>query len=85
MAKRWYVIHTYSGYEQKVKSDLEHRIESYGLQDQIVNVQIPTEQVTKLKDGGSALPKTKRCSPVMCLSVWRLMTTHGPSCAIRQA
>ena len=33
MAKRWYVVHTYSGYENKVKTDLEHRIEIYGLQD----------------------------------------------------
>ncbi len=30
MAKRWYVVHTYSGYENKVKTDLEHRIETYG-------------------------------------------------------
>jgi transcriptional antiterminator NusG len=63
MAKRWYVIHTYSGYEQKVKSDLEHRIESYGLQDQIVNVQIPTEQVTKLKDGGERVTKDEKVFP----------------------
>ena len=44
MAKRWYVVHTYSGYESKVKTDLEHRIESYGLQDQIVDIQIPTDR-----------------------------------------
>ena len=39
MAKRWYVIHTYSGYENKVKTDLERRIESYGLQRQVVDIQ----------------------------------------------
>ena len=33
MAKRWYVVHTYSGYENKVKTDLVHRIEIYGLED----------------------------------------------------
>ena len=43
MAKRWYVIHTYSGYENKVKTDLEHRIEIYGLQDKVVDIKIPTE------------------------------------------
>ena len=37
MAKRWYVIHTYSGYENKVKDDLEHRIASYNLADQVVD------------------------------------------------
>ena len=46
MAKRWYVVHTYSGYENKVKTDLEHRIEIYGLEDKVVDIQIPTEQVT---------------------------------------
>ena len=50
MAKRWYVVHTYSGYENKVKTDLEHRIEIYGLEDKVVDIQIPTEQVTELKE-----------------------------------
>ena len=48
MAKRWYVIHTYSGYENKVKTDLEHRIEIYGLQDKVVDIKIPTEEVTEI-------------------------------------
>ena len=52
MAKRWYVIHTYSGYENKVKADLEHRIEAYGLENAVVDIQIPTEEVTEVKDGG---------------------------------
>ena len=33
MAKRWYVIHTYSGYENRVKTDLNQRIETYGMED----------------------------------------------------
>ena len=52
MAKRWYVVHTYSGYENKVKTDLEHRIETYGMEDMIVDIQIPTEEVTEIKEGG---------------------------------
>lgn len=52
MAKHWYVIHTYSGYENKVKSDLEHRIETYGLEDQIVDIKIPTEEVVQVKSDG---------------------------------
>ena len=42
MAKRWYVIHTYSGYENKVKGDLEHRIEVAGLENNVVDIKIPT-------------------------------------------
>lgn len=63
MAKRWYVVHTYSGYENKVKTDLEHRIETYGMQDQIVDIQIPTEEVTKLKDGGERVTKDEKVFP----------------------
>src|SRR5439155_18034287 len=42
--RKWYVIHTYSGYENKVKTNLEHRIESMGVQDKIFQVVIPTEE-----------------------------------------
>lgn len=63
MAKRWYVVHTYSGYEQKVKGDLEHRIETYGAQDLIVDIQIPTEEVTEIKDGGKRDVKTSKVFP----------------------
>jgi len=47
----WYVIHSYSGYENKVKKNLEHRIESMGMQDQIFQVVVPTEEEVELKDG----------------------------------
>ena len=63
MAKRWYVIHTYSGYENKVKADLEHRIETYGMADQIVDIQIPTEEVTEIKDGGKRETKESKVLP----------------------
>lgn len=63
MAKRWYVIHTYSGYENKVKADLEHRIEIFGMQDQIVDIQIPTEEVTEIKDGGKRETKESKVLP----------------------
>jgi len=48
---KWYVIHTYSGYENKVKTNLEHRIESMGAQDQIFQVVIPTEDEIEIRDG----------------------------------
>ncbi len=63
MAKRWYVIHTYSGYENKVKKDLEHRIETYGLDKQVVDIKIPTEEVTEIKEGGKRETKDAKVFP----------------------
>jgi len=49
--RRWYVIHTYSGYENKVKKNLEQRIRAMGMQDRIFQVIVPTEEVVELKGG----------------------------------
>jgi transcriptional antiterminator NusG len=49
--RSWYVVHTYSGYENKVKKNLEHRIESMGMQDQIFQVVVPTEEEVEIKEG----------------------------------
>jgi transcription termination/antitermination protein NusG len=49
--RKWYVIHTYSGYENKVKANLEHRIDSMGVRDKIFQVVIPTEEEIEIKDG----------------------------------
>ena len=49
--KQWYVIHTYSGYENKVKANLERRVESMGMEDKIFRVVVPTEEVVEYKDG----------------------------------
>ena len=51
MEKRWYVVHTYSGYENKVKTNLEKRVESMGMQDKIFRVLVPTEEEVVNKDG----------------------------------
>ncbi|HIU24334.1 MAG TPA: transcription termination/antitermination protein NusG [Candidatus Coprovicinus avistercoris] len=63
MSKHWYVIHTYSGYENKVKADLEHRIETFGLENSVVDIQIPTEEVTELKEGGKRETKESKVFP----------------------
>ena len=47
---KWYVIHTYSGYENKVASDLATMVESRGMQDLIQEIRIPTEIVTEIKE-----------------------------------
>jgi transcriptional antiterminator NusG len=49
--KRWYVVHTYSGYENKVKTNLEKRIEYLNLGEKIFRVEVPQKPVTKIKDG----------------------------------
>jgi len=49
--RRWYVIHTYSGYENKVKTNLEHRIHSMDMGDKIFQVLVPTEEEIEIKNG----------------------------------
>ncbi|HEY8467797.1 MAG TPA: transcription termination/antitermination protein NusG [Solirubrobacterales bacterium] len=48
---RWYVINTYSGHENKVKHNLEHRVETMNARNKVRQVVVPTEQVSELKDG----------------------------------
>ena len=48
---KWYVVHTYSGYENKVATDLEKMVESRKMQDLILDIKIPTEKVSEVKDG----------------------------------
>jgi len=49
--REWYVIHSYSGYENKVKQNLEQRIETMGMQDKIFRVVVPTEEEVEIRDG----------------------------------
>jgi transcription termination/antitermination protein NusG len=49
--RRWYVVHCYSGYENKVRHAIEQRIESMGMQDKIFDVVVPTEEQIEIKDG----------------------------------
>ena len=49
--RRWYVIHTYSGYENKVRQNLMHRIETMEMQEQIFRVIVPTEEEIEIKNG----------------------------------
>jgi len=47
---KWYVVHTYSGYENKVKANIEKIIENRNMQDAILDIQIPLEEVVEIKD-----------------------------------
>jgi len=49
--RRWYVLHTYSGYEENVKQNLTQRIESMDMENKIFNILIPTEKKIKIKNG----------------------------------
>ncbi len=51
MARQWYVVHTYSGYEKKVKESLQNRIESESMQESFGDVLIPSETVVEMKKG----------------------------------
>lgn len=66
MEKRWYVVHTYSGYENKVKANLEKRVESMGMEDKIFRVLVPMEEELVNKDG----KKKPSCAKFTLAMLW---------------
>ena len=60
--KRWYIVHTYSGYENKVKSNLEKRIEYMNMSDKIFRIEVPQKTVTQIK-GGKKQEKDEKIFP----------------------
>jgi len=59
MVGDWYVVHTYAGYEQRVKDNLETRIDSFDAHDRILEIVIPTEEVTEYKKGKKTISQKK--------------------------
>lgn len=59
MEKAWFVIHTYSGYENKVKANLEKRVESMNMSDKIFRVVVPMEDEVQVKEGKRKIVKRK--------------------------
>lgn len=57
--KQWYVIHTYSGYENKVKANLERKVHSMAMENEIFRVLVPMEDEVELKDGKKKIAKKK--------------------------
>ena len=55
----WYVVHTYSGYENKVATDLQTMVENRRLQDLICDIKVPTEMVPEIKDGKERMVEHK--------------------------
>ncbi len=60
---KWYVAHTYSGYENKVKLDIEKTVENRGLQDQIFEVSVPLESVLEINKDGKEVTAKKKLFP----------------------
>ena len=55
MAKQWYIVHTYSGYENKVRESLKQRTEALGMENEIGEILIPTEDVVEMRDGAKVI------------------------------
>ena len=64
---KWYVVHTYSGYENTVKATIEKTVESRGLQEQILAVSIPLETVTEITESGVSKTYDRKVYPVYVL------------------
>ena len=60
---KWYVVHTYSGYENKVASNLEKTVENRQLQDLIQEIRVPTEKVTEITDSGKRKEVERKIFP----------------------
>ncbi len=59
---KWYVVHTYSGHENKVKANIEKMVETRGMQDLILDIVVPTEDIVEVKDGQRKI-KTRKIFP----------------------
>ena len=59
LEKQWFVIHTYSGYENKVKNNLESRVQTMGMEDKIFQVLVPTEEELEVKNGKKRIVQRK--------------------------
>jgi transcriptional antiterminator NusG len=59
MDKHWYIVHTYSGYENKVRESLRQRADALGMAEAIGEVLIPTEDVVEMRDGNRVISKKK--------------------------
>ncbi|MGO3358307.1 MAG: transcription termination/antitermination protein NusG [Bifidobacterium crudilactis] len=67
---KWYVLHTYSGYEKRVKANVESRVSSFGLEDKIFQVEIPMEEVEKHTDKGKKIVTRVRIPGYVLIRMW---------------
>lgn len=67
---KWYVLHTYSGYEKRVKTNVESRVQSFGLEDKIFQIEVPMEEVEKHTDKGKKVITRVRVPGYVLIRMW---------------
>ena len=67
---KWYVLHTYSGYEKRVKTYVESRVTSFGLEDKIFQIEVPMEEVDKHTDKGKKVITRVRIPGYVLIRMW---------------
>lgn len=67
---KWYVLHTYSGYEKRVKTNVESRVNSFGLEDKIFQIEVPMEEVDKHTDKGKKVITRVRIPGYVLIRMW---------------
>lgn len=67
---KWYVLHTYSGYEKRVKTNVESRVVSFGLEDKIFQIEVPMEEVDKHTDKGKKVITRVRIPGYVLIRMW---------------
>ncbi len=67
---KWYVLHTYSGYEKRVKTNVESRVVSFGLEDKIFQIEVPMEEVDKHTDKGKKVITRVRVPGYVLIRMW---------------
>lgn len=67
---KWYVLHTYSGYEKRVKTNVESRVASFGLEDKIFQIEVPMEEVDKHTDKGKKVVTRVRIPGYVLIRMW---------------
>ena len=77
---RWYVVHTYSGYENKVKTDLEKTIKNRELEDYFFDIVVPMEEQIEIKDG-----KQKEKTGEDRYKIWDIQDLSACGCSLRSA
>ncbi|KFI45026.1 transcription antitermination protein nusG [Bifidobacterium bohemicum] len=67
---KWYVLHTYSGYEKRVKTNVESRVQNFGLEDKIFQIEVPLEEVEKHTDKGKKVLTRVRVPGYVLIRMW---------------
>ena len=79
------MVHSYAGYENRVKTNLESRTQSLNMEDFIFQIEVPVHEVTEIKSGKRQQVSARRCCPATSWSGWTSPTSPGPWSGTRPA